>query len=155
MRPPRASVGATITESGRNDPVTTTGHLLVGAVIVGKGKGALRAKLDDARFWRGFAAINVLAYLALWVVAEVTRWVDSPAFISRLSLLALILAALSWWQSGRVEVKQQDDANVSDVLEVLDGEGSTGRTTTGPGEVGNATGHGSSGGEGPQSTSPA
>jgi hypothetical protein len=35
-------------------------------------------------------------------------------------MIALQLACLSWWQSGRVEVKQQQDANVSEVLEKMD-----------------------------------
>jgi hypothetical protein len=73
--------------------------------------------LNDARFWRLFALINIFVYIILWVIAEIFGWVNDSAFISRLSILALILSSLSWWQSGRVEVKQQDDADVSEVLE--------------------------------------
>lgn len=76
--------------------------------------------LEDARFWRGFALVNVAVYCVLWAVSEFTGWVNDTGFISRLSLLALILSSLSWWQSGRVEVKQQRDADVREVLERLD-----------------------------------
>lgn len=75
--------------------------------------------LRDANFWRIFALINIVAYCLLWVIAEFTGWVNDSAFISRLSILALILSSLSWWQSSRVEVKQQDDADVQEVLEAV------------------------------------
>jgi len=75
--------------------------------------------VNSAAFWRGFALVNIILYCILWVVAEFTGWVYDPAFISRLSLLALILASLSWWQSGRVEVKQERDADVQEVLDLL------------------------------------
>ena len=76
--------------------------------------------LNDAKFWRQFAFWNIILYCILWVIAEFTGWVNDPAFISRLSILALILASLSWWQSSRVEVKQQEDADVKEVIEKLE-----------------------------------
>lgn len=79
--------------------------------------------LRNANFWRVFALINIFAYCILWVIAEFTGWVNDPAFISRLSILALILSSLSWWQSSRVEVKQQDDADVQEVLEAVNRNG--------------------------------
>ena len=79
--------------------------------------------MDNPRFWRAFAGWVVLGHIALWVLAELTGWVYDTGFISRLSLDALILAGLGWWQSGRVEVKQSEDADVQDVLDVLTDEG--------------------------------
>lgn len=79
----------------------------------------LRNALDSAVFWRSFALVNIALYCALWVVAEFTGWINDTGFISRLSLLALILASLSWWQSSRVEVRQERDADVQEVLDLL------------------------------------
>lgn len=87
---------------------------------MGKGTRALKRYLDDARTWRKLAGFWFWCFTALWIVAEFTGWVNDPAFISRVSMVALQLACLSWWQSGRVEVKQQDDADVKDVLEKMD-----------------------------------
>lgn len=65
-------------------------------------------KLEDPKFMRSFAGWNVIFWLALIPVAAVTGWVNSPAFISYLSLIALVLSSLSWWQAGRVEVKEDE-----------------------------------------------
>lgn len=47
-------------------------------------------------------------WFALVPVAAVTGWVNSPAFISYLSMIALILGSWSAWQAARVEVVQQE-----------------------------------------------
>ena len=75
---------------------------------------------SDPKFWRAFAAFWFWACTGLWVVAEFTGWVNDPAFISRVSMIALQLACLSWWQSSRVEVKQFEDADVADVIAWLE-----------------------------------
>jgi hypothetical protein len=41
-----------------------------------------------------------LACLALWVVAIPTGWVNSPAFISHVSMLALVYTAFTGWQAA-------------------------------------------------------
>lgn len=79
----------------------------------------IRKLLDSPKFWRGFALWNVIAYIVMSVVAEFTGWVNDPAYISRLSEWALVISALAWWQAGRVEVKQEKDADVQDVLDEL------------------------------------
>lgn len=76
--------------------------------------------LTDARFWQWFSFANIIAWAVVWILAEMFGWVHDPAFISRVSMVALLLASLGWWESTRVEVMQQADANVSDVLERLD-----------------------------------
>jgi hypothetical protein len=75
--------------------------------------------LNDPRFWRRFAMFNIVLWTASLPVAEVTGWVHESAYISRLSELALLLSALSWWQSTRVEVKQHDDNDVAEVMAYL------------------------------------
>lgn len=76
--------------------------------------------LNDAKFWRAFALVNILAYIVLWVVAEFTGWVNDPAFISRVSMIALILSSLAWWASERVGVRQEQDADVQEVIDKMD-----------------------------------
>lgn len=44
-------------------------------------------------------------FIALWAVATVTGWVNSPAFISHVSMLALVYAAFTGWQGARAEKK--------------------------------------------------
>lgn len=75
--------------------------------------------LHRARFWRGFALANLAFCIILWAAAEAFNWVTDTAFISRISMYALILAVLAWWQSSRVEVRQERDADVQEVLDLL------------------------------------
>jgi len=46
-------------------------------------------------------------WLILIPIAWSTGWVDSSAFISYLSMIALVLGSWSAWQAARVEVIQQ------------------------------------------------
>lgn len=46
-------------------------------------------------------------WVVLVPVAWATGWVNSPAFISYLSMIALVLGSWSAWQAARVEVAQQ------------------------------------------------
>lgn len=50
-------------------------------------------------------------WLALIPVAWATGWVNSPAFISYLSMIALVLGSWSAWQAARVEVMQAEQEN--------------------------------------------
>lgn len=75
--------------------------------------------LHDPVFWRRFALFNIWLWTASIPIAEITGWVHESAYISRLSELALLLAALSWWQSTRVEVNQDKDADTQEVLDWL------------------------------------
>ena len=69
---------------------------------------AVIRRLEDPKWMRAFAGWNVIFWIALVPVSIVTGWVESSAFISYLSEIALVLSSLSWWQSGRVEVKQDE-----------------------------------------------
>lgn len=70
---------------------------------------AVIRKLEDPAWMRTFAGWNVIFWIVLIPVSVITGWVHSSAFISYLSEIALVLSSLSWWQSGRVEVKQDKD----------------------------------------------
>jgi hypothetical protein len=58
-----------------------------------------------------------------WVVmipvSLATGWVKSVTYVSALSLWALVSGHWSAWQAARVEVHQDDDADVADVLTEL------------------------------------
>jgi hypothetical protein len=59
-----------------------------------------------------------------WIIvtplAFLFGWINSVAFISTISLWALVSGHWSAWQAARVEVVQFEDANVSDVLEAVE-----------------------------------
>jgi hypothetical protein len=75
--------------------------------------------VEDPIFWRRFAFANAIFCVILWFAAEFSGWVLDTAFVSRVSMYALILAALCWWQSSRVEVKQASDKDVQEVFDLL------------------------------------
>ena len=75
--------------------------------------------IEDPIFWRRFALANAFFCVILWIAAESFGWVLDTAFIARVSMYALILAALCWWQSSRVEVKQASDKDVQEVFDLL------------------------------------
>lgn len=50
-------------------------------------------------------------------VSFLTGWVNLTVYVSALSLWALVSGHWSAWQAARVEVHQQEDANVSEVKE--------------------------------------
>ena len=58
-------------------------------------------------------------WIAMIPVSLATGWVRSVVYVSALSLWALVSGHWSAWQAARVEVHQDDDADVADVLEEL------------------------------------
>lgn len=67
---------------------------------------------------------KVNGWLAIfWVVmipiAFVFGWFSSVTFVSAISLWALVSGHWSAWQAARVEVNQDQDANVQEVLDEL------------------------------------
>lgn len=59
-------------------------------------------------------------WILLVPVAHITGWVNSPAFISDLSLIALILSSGAWWAAAKVAKAQADDADVQEVKDEVD-----------------------------------
>ena len=55
-------------------------------------------------------------------VSIITGWVSSVVYVSALSLWALVSGHLSAWQAARVEVRQEEDADVKDVLDAIEEE---------------------------------
>jgi hypothetical protein len=79
-----------------------------------KGPSKLFAAMATALFWQRFNLTLTFFWMLLLVVSLVTGWVNSTAFISVLSIVALILASQSSWQASRVERKQDDQSPSSD-----------------------------------------
>lgn len=65
--------------------------------------------IHSARFMKIFSVGNMIVWLAMIPLATITRWIDSPAFISYLSIIALFLAAFSAYIGSRVERKQEKE----------------------------------------------
>ena|SRR5688572_19243283 len=47
-------------------------------------------------------------------------WWDEVSYVTALSIWALVASHWAGWQAGRVEVKQFEDADVQDVLDVVE-----------------------------------
>lgn len=65
----------------------------------------------SARGWRRLHGWATIVFFALWGVAVLTGWIDSVKFVSHVSMLALVYAGVSAWQSGRAEVKIDENGN--------------------------------------------
>lgn len=61
----------------------------------------------------------VIFWTVLLPVSYWTGWLQSKAFISVLSIVALILSSGAWWVAARVAKRQREDADVSEVLTLL------------------------------------
>ena len=90
---------------------------------------ALAAEISD-----GWLAIF---WIIMTPISLVLGWLHSVTYVAALSLWALVSGHWSAWQAARVEVRQDEDANVSDVIEKLDTIeaelGPASPTRTGPG----------------------
>jgi cadmium resistance protein CadD (predicted permease) len=60
----------------------------------------------DPTFMRRFNGWSTVIFIVLVPVSAILNLVASTAFVSYLSLIALILGSLSAWQASRVEVEQ-------------------------------------------------
>lgn len=60
-------------------------------------------KKPTARTMLWVHGIAGAAFITLWAVAAMTGWVNSPAFISHVSMVALVYAAFTGWQGARAE----------------------------------------------------
>lgn len=64
----------------------------------------------DPVFMRRVNGWLTIFWVVLIPIAWATGWVNSAAFISYLSMIALVLGSWSAWQAARVEVAQQEQA---------------------------------------------
>lgn len=70
-------------------------------------RGLWSSVQGDPIFMRRFNGWSTIVFIALVPVSAVLNLVASTAFVSYLSLVALILGSLSAWQASRVEVEQR------------------------------------------------
>lgn len=66
---------------------------------------------QTALFLRRVNGAFVIFWIAMTPVSYLMGWLDSVTYVSALSLWALVTGHLSAWQSGRVEVKQEEQNN--------------------------------------------
>ncbi len=59
-------------------------------------------------------------WIAMIPVSIFMGWLSSVQYVSALSLWALVSGHWSAWQAARVEVHQQEDADVQDVLNAVE-----------------------------------
>ncbi len=71
----------------------------------------------DPKLMRKVNGWSVWLWILMVPISLVTGLIKSLVFISAMSLWALVTGHLAAWQASRVEVAQEEDANVSDVLE--------------------------------------
>lgn len=69
------------------------------------------SKKLTGRFWKWFHLVGILAMVALWAFATITKLVESVVFVSHVSMLALVLAEFSAWQASRTEQKEDENGN--------------------------------------------
>lgn len=65
-------------------------------------------------FLRSFHGWCTLFWLPFTALAGAVGWVNSNAFISYISMLALFLGSFSAWQAARVEVRQEEELQSKD-----------------------------------------
>ena len=58
-------------------------------------------------------------WIVMIPISIATGWITSVAYVSALSLWALVTGHWSAWQAARVEVRQDEDANVQEVLDAV------------------------------------
>ena len=73
----------------------------------------------DPVFMRRVNGWLTVFWIIMIPISIATGWVNSVVYVSALSLWALVSGHLSAWQAARVEVVQNEDANVQDVLDTV------------------------------------
>jgi hypothetical protein len=71
----------------------------------------------DAVFMRRVNGWLTIFWIVMIPISIVTGWINSVTYVAALSLWALVSGHLAAWQAARVEVVQNEDANVRDVLD--------------------------------------
>lgn len=60
----------------------------------------------SGKTWKWIHFTMIFFFFALWLAAGLFGWVESVTFVSHMSMLALVLAEISAWQSARTEEKE-------------------------------------------------
>ena len=74
----------------------------------------------DPKFMRKVNGWLTVFWLIMIPVCVVTGWISSVTFIAAISLWALVSGHWSAWQAARVEVRQDEDADVSEVKALIE-----------------------------------
>jgi hypothetical protein len=68
---------------------------------------------------RRFNGFSVLFWIVMTPVSFITGWSQSVAFVTLLSLWALVMSSMGAWQSSRVEVDMADADVPGEVVEAI------------------------------------
>ena len=60
------------------------------------------------RLWEWIHGIAVIIFIIIWILAVPFGWIQSVTFVSHMSMIALVYAAVSAWQAARVERKEDE-----------------------------------------------
>lgn len=74
---------------------------------------------SDPVFMRRLNGAATVFWIVMIPISYALGWLESVTYVSALSLWALVSGHLSAWQAARVEVKQNEDADVAEVLETV------------------------------------
>jgi hypothetical protein len=79
----------------------------------------VQERLTSPAFMRRVNGWLTVFWIAMIPLSIVTGWLSSVSFVAAISLWALVSGHWAAWQAARVECKQHDDADVSEVLEAV------------------------------------
>jgi hypothetical protein len=71
----------------------------------------------DPKFMRAVNGWLTIFWLIMIPISLLTGWISSVTYVAALSLWALVSGHWSAWQAARVEVKQDEVSNQTDVAE--------------------------------------
>jgi hypothetical protein len=74
----------------------------------------------DPAFMRRVNGWLTIFWLFMIPVSIITGWISSVVYVSALSLWALVSGHWSAWQAARVEVRQEEDADVQEVKDLIE-----------------------------------
>lgn len=75
--------------------------------------------LDNPRLMRRLTGALILVSIVEWIAAGTFGWVNSVAYVSHLSQLAITISLIPWWQGLRVEARQVEEDIPNEVVEKL------------------------------------
>ena len=79
----------------------------------------LRRLMDNPHLMRRITGMLIFVSIAEWVVASVVGWVNSVAYVSHLSQLAITISLIPWWQGLRVESRQVEEDIPNEVVDKM------------------------------------
>lgn len=74
---------------------------------------------DDPKIMRKVTGTLIIVSIAEWIVAGFVGWVNSVAYVSHLSQLAITISLIPWWQGTKVESRQVDEDIPTAVVEKM------------------------------------